>query len=184
MLIFQENDRYIAKIADFGHARCFQTDNEVVQIPKSEPWNPPEVEDPGPEETFSLSQAKQIDVYSFALLCTWLVFEAGSPVDPLRHIEGQANEFVSFEHAQSKNNLLASYKKDQTDKLIDWARQRARENSAFDDSTSENFSEFVSLTLTFDSFSRCIDFEKLLLLLAPPRYGLTYSLPALNLTIG
>ena len=45
-------------------------------MPESEPWNAPEY----CARHFKSEEAKQMDVYSFAMLCVWLLFEAQPPM--------------------------------------------------------------------------------------------------------
>ena len=61
-----------AKLADFGYAgwAVGNTDSIVVHPPKSWPWNAPEHHHRG----FTVPAAKKLDVYSFGLLCLWLLF--------------------------------------------------------------------------------------------------------------
>lgn len=73
MLVFEDMSRFIAKVADFGFATCFQSHNDLISMPKSEPWNAPERHD----RHIKGEQGKQMDVYSFGMLCFWLVFKAG-----------------------------------------------------------------------------------------------------------
>lgn len=72
-LVFRDGagDTY-AKLADFGYAgwAIGNTDNILVHPPRSWPWNAPEYHHRG----FTVSAAIRMDVYSFGLLCLWLLF--------------------------------------------------------------------------------------------------------------
>ena len=166
LLIFEENSRIIAKVADFGYATCFQDDSSRISIPKSEPWNAPEHHD----QQFRPLEAKRMDVYSFALLCAWLLFEAGSsdklqlPSDIVR----ETSKLVGFGIDEPEKNLLQLWKRDH--KLVDWVYSLVYVNSHLNDSTKDCLTSFFRSTLTFEPRLRCIEFGQLLDLLAPSRY--------------
>lgn len=104
MLVFEDDSRIIAKVVDFGCAICYQGDNDWVSMPKLEPWCAPEHED----RKFRPLESKQMDVYSFSLLCTWLLFKAGSSVDlslPLNMIH-KTDQYISFERDEPEKNVL------------------------------------------------------------------------------
>ena len=71
------------KVADFGYStfaasETFATDGDLFQgaaaarvyLPKSRPWNAPEHH----FGEFTVSGAKKTDVYSFGMLCLWVLF--------------------------------------------------------------------------------------------------------------
>ena len=72
-LVFRDGagDTY-AKLADFGYAgwAIGNTKNVLVYPPRSWPWNAPEYHHRG----FTVSAAQKMDIYSFGLLCLWLLF--------------------------------------------------------------------------------------------------------------
>jgi serine/threonine protein kinase len=75
VLIFHDNENgYIAKVGDFGYSVFSEGDpNEKrIHLPISTPWNAPEVI--SWRVLFSLHAAKLTDVYSFGLVCLWLLF--------------------------------------------------------------------------------------------------------------
>ena len=167
MLVFEENSQLVAKVADFGFATCFQRDDDRILMPKSEPWNAPEHHD----SEFLPKQAKQMDVYSFGMLCFWLIFEAGShsglPLPP-DHALGRG-QFISFERYSSQTNVLLNWKNDENHKLAEWMVWLVREEKRFDSTTKDNLMQLSRSTLTFTPQSRCTEFEQLLGLLVPNR---------------
>ena len=167
VLIFEDDSRVVAKVADFGFATCLQGDNDLISIPKSEPWNAPEYYD----HYFRPEAAKKMDVYSFALLCTWLLFEAGSSngllLPPDTNLE--TGQTVSFEARQSEKNLLQLWKSDSDDKLAKWISWLVREDGRLNDRIQDNLIEFFRSALAFDPESRCMEFEQLLALLSLDR---------------
>lgn len=116
VLIFEDDSRVTAKVADFGFATCLQSGKELLSMPISEPWNAPEYSD----HLFQPESARKMDIYSFALLCAWLLFEAGSSsgFSLPRDINLKTDQYVSFEPRQSGKNLLELWKKDSSNKLV------------------------------------------------------------------
>lgn len=167
MLIFEDDSRVIAKVADFGFATCLQGDNDLLSIPSSEPWNAPEYSD----HHFRPESAKKMDIYSFALLCTWLLFEAGSfsglllPPDTIL----ETGQTISFEPHQSEKNLLQLWKMDSDDKLAKWISWLVREDGRLNSSIKDNLIRFFRSALAFDPESRCMEFEQLLSLISLDR---------------
>ena len=166
MLAFEDNSRIVAKVADFGFATCFQSHEDLVLMPDIKLWNAPEHH----ARSFRPIQAKQMDTFSFGLLCFWLIFKAGSssdlPLPPSMVLEN--GQFVSFEKDQPEKNLLQLWRRD--DKLVEWVCWLVYEDPHLGNSTKDRLIPFFRSTLTFEPQSRCIDFGRLLDLLVPNRY--------------
>ena len=60
----------MAKITDFGYSTLFATDNDLVTMPKSDLWTAPEHH----HRQVRPTQARKMDIYSFGMLCLWLLF--------------------------------------------------------------------------------------------------------------
>ena len=167
VLIFEDDSRFIAKVADFGFATCLHGDEDLLSIPISEPWTAPEHSD----HLFRPESAKKMDVYSFALLCTWLLFEAGSCrgllLPPDTNLE--TGQVVTFEPRQSEQNILQLWKRDSDEKLVKWISWLVREDERLNSNLKDNLIRFFWSTLTFDPESRCMDFERLVALLSLDR---------------
>jgi serine/threonine protein kinase len=70
VLVFKDDSgSYTAKMADFGFATLAMGDG-LINIAISQPWNAPEHHYRG----FKLSEAMKTDIYSFGMLCLWLLF--------------------------------------------------------------------------------------------------------------
>ena len=134
-------------------------------MPNIRPWNAPEHHD----RSFKPEQAKQMDVYSFGLLCFWLLFKAGSsgdlPLPPNTIL--QSGQLVSFERDEPENNLLQLWKSD--NRLVKWLCWLVQGNDHFDSNTKNHLVSFFRSTLTFEPQSRCTELEQLLGFLAPNR---------------
>ena len=134
-------------------------------MPDIRPWNAPEHHD----RSFRPEKAKQMDVYSFGLLCFWLLFKAGSSADlPLPpDTILKSGQFVSFERDEPENNLFQVWKDD--NRLVKWLYWLVQENSHFDSSIKNHLVLFFRSTLAFEPQLRCTELEQLLGLLAPDR---------------
>ncbi|KAI4171066.1 MAG: hypothetical protein LQ348_006994 [Seirophora lacunosa] len=85
VLIHRENnDTILAKVADFGFS-ALASSSEFVFLPQSIPWNAPEWHWRG----FTFDQAIRQDVYSFGLLCLWLLQPAESELEGTLGFEGK-----------------------------------------------------------------------------------------------
>jgi serine/threonine protein kinase len=72
VLIFKDLDTFISKITDFGYSHHYTSPTEGYCLPLSKPWEAPGVD--GSDKEFSLEQAKVSDIYSYALLCAWVLY--------------------------------------------------------------------------------------------------------------
>ena len=73
MLIFKDpiTREITVKVADFGYSTLTAGESGKVLLPKSRPWNAPEHH----FGEFEVQEAKTTDVYSFGMLCLWILFE-------------------------------------------------------------------------------------------------------------
>ena len=58
------------KVADFGYSTLTVDESGKVFLPKSRPWDAPEHHFGG----LTAQEAKKTDVYSFGMLCLWILF--------------------------------------------------------------------------------------------------------------
>jgi serine/threonine protein kinase len=71
VLVFKDaTGKTTVKMADFGYSTLATGDVEKVFLPKSRPWNAPEHHFGG----FEVPEAKKTDVYSYGMLCFWVLF--------------------------------------------------------------------------------------------------------------
>jgi serine/threonine protein kinase len=74
VLLFRDKSGAIfAKLADFGYSGWDMTNNEkaLIKLPRSRPWDAPEHHHRG----FTVAQARKSDIYSFGMLCMYIIFE-------------------------------------------------------------------------------------------------------------
>jgi serine/threonine protein kinase len=70
VLVFKDvTGKTTIKVADFGYS-TLAGEVEQVLLPKSRPWNAPEHY----FGEFEVTDAKKTDVYSFGILCLWVLF--------------------------------------------------------------------------------------------------------------
>ena len=165
VLVFVEKSRFVAKVADFGFATHFQSEDDLVSIPRSAPWNAPEHH----SGDFKPEQAKQMDMYSFGMLVFWLLYEAGSPGNlPLpSNAVLDSGQLATFAACQPEKNLIQLWKRD--NRLVKWVCWLVLEDGELDSSIADRLVSFFQLTLALDPKSRCTDFERILHLLTPDR---------------
>ncbi|KAI1090753.1 hypothetical protein F5B19DRAFT_300026 [Rostrohypoxylon terebratum] len=70
VLIYTEDDHTIAKLTDFSYSCFGKTENGIVRLPISAPYQAPEFHHRG----FKIKNAKKMDIYSFGMVCFWLLF--------------------------------------------------------------------------------------------------------------
>lgn len=74
VIVFGDNSGgFIAKVIDFGYSCIGAKDKDLVYLPRTLAWCAPEYHDRG----FLLPMAKKTDIYSFAMVCLWVLFNEG-----------------------------------------------------------------------------------------------------------
>lgn len=118
-----------------------------------------------------VEQAKQMNIYSFGLLCFWLVFKAGSSGDLPLSLDMilKSGQLVSFERDEPENKLTSSLEGRQYLRLIKWLCWLVQGNDHFNSYTKNHLISFFRSTLALEPRSRCTELEQLLGLLAPDR---------------
>ena len=69
LIFFQNDGRLVAKVTDFGYSTLFATERDLVRMPDSGIWTAPERH----HREFFPEKARKLDVYSFGMLCLWLL---------------------------------------------------------------------------------------------------------------
>ena len=72
MLVFKDaiTGKPTVKVTDFGYSTLTVGGSRTVLLPSSNPWNAPEHH----FGEFEVHEAKKTDVYSFGILCLWIMF--------------------------------------------------------------------------------------------------------------
>jgi serine/threonine protein kinase len=87
VLVFKIEGSYVAKVTDFGFSSMFRNDNDKIRLPRSRPWHAPEAD--RLTRKFYMGEAKRADVFSYAVLCFWILFE--------RHLSGKMGSNLIIE---------------------------------------------------------------------------------------
>lgn len=133
VLIFDnEEGGYIARVADFGYSTQWALPNDLVQMPRSRPWDAPEWHHRG----FTPVQAMKMDAYSFGMVVLWLLGYAA--LKDADHTFGRvlhtATEAADLARPLTESTLQA---------------------------TKQDLNPFFDVTLTHDERNRCSDFDHL-----------------------
>lgn len=154
VLIFEEGaGSYTAKVADFGFSTYFHEEQEdLIQVPRSVPWTAPEHH----VRYFTSQSAKVMDVYSFGMLCLWLLFDNKS----------LGTEHFSFKAAywENKEDLLVFWK---NHKLLNWAMQLVGDDASIGAEIKPSLASFFQSCLDPDTKKRNADWDYLISCMSP-----------------
>lgn len=116
--MYEDGEALCAKVTDFSYSCLGKSEGGVVKLPKSEPWHAPEYVSGG----VKIEDAKLMDVYSFGMICLWLLFPtafdgltnsrtARGRGDGQTDIQAAAQELASKEDSLklSSRQLLAEF---------------------------------------------------------------------------
>lgn len=145
-----------AKLADFGYAgwAIGNTENILVHPPRSRPWDAPEYHHRG----FTAPAARKLDVYSFGLLCLWLLFfDKPSPGNSV------ANNKCGSQWPLDDHELLDRMKHEDT--LRDFACSQVESTLSLSANEKADLVHFFLLVIVSDSKKRATNFEGLIILL-------------------
>jgi len=163
VLIFKDTTgKTIVKVADFGYSTLAAGQSGSVFLPKSRPWNAPEHH----FGEFKVSEAKKTDVYSFSMLCLWILF--GNIHLPMDDAECMT-EPILFDASTRSYTLLERLKED--DKVEHIAIKLMASTSLVGLNTERKvrLKEFFTLTISRNPEKRTLDMEKLVGLLSQRR---------------
>jgi serine/threonine protein kinase len=71
ILILRENGAFVPKITDFESSCICASEEDLVTLPKTIPWDAPEWRD----RWVTCRDAKGVDVYAFGLICFFTIFQ-------------------------------------------------------------------------------------------------------------
>ncbi|KAF2110563.1 kinase-like domain-containing protein [Lophiotrema nucula] len=163
ILVFEaDTGRITVKMTDFGWSTWFRAERKAILMPRSLPWNAPE----HMWQTVEMKEAKLMDVYSYGLLCLWLLLcvDSASASRSFRALDWM--QYLGF---TTERSLLHAWKQDQDDPLLKWAIWALSEHGTFDIDMEQDLVKFFKSCLTFDPYMRNMNWQHLLELLAPNR---------------
>ena len=161
VLVFKDaiTGKITVKVADFGYSTLIVGESGKVSLPKSRPWNAPEHH----FGEFESQEAKQTDVYSFGMLCLWLLFGTRLSDIPQTAADGTA-ELISFNaHLLGCRTVLEDLKDE--DRVEDIAHQLVESTPGLDIEYKIRLKEIFRLTLPLNPGKRTCDLARVIGLL-------------------
>lgn len=167
ILVFAEQNTIVAKVADFGYAALFAKDDDLLRLPRSQPWVDPNWHNSG----HRFSEAVQTDVFSFGIVCLWCLYS-----DELlkKASIGAVEEEQKQKHLR---NLLLNLKSQ--DALVAMANELVTDTIELGASEKLQLQKFFALTLCKDLSLRAKDVKSIIWLLQSfkPSQGAADTLP-------
>ncbi|KAL5321933.1 hypothetical protein ACEPPN_009898 [Leptodophora sp. 'Broadleaf-Isolate-01'] len=154
ILVFRDDrENPLAKLIDFAYS-CFGADiNSRVYLPRTSPWIlAPEWHPRG----FSLAAAKRLDVFSYGMLCVWILFQ-----QEISNIFGKSGE-------NCVEDLLHDLKAQR--QILHAVQVIIQDLDLEDEERRAQLGEFFSMTIADDPKSRECDFGRLIHYLNPQRH--------------
>lgn len=135
-------------MADFGFSTWFHRgERQSILMPISLPWTAPENQ----RQKFGTLGAKRLDVYSFGMVCLWLILRVKTE---------------SLTNAPFNPRATAA----QTDDgFLQLAQRLVAKDPRFTTSSKRKLTDFFGMSLSTDSQKRTSDWASLLGLLVPDR---------------
>jgi len=164
VLVFKDatTNKTTVKVTDFGYSTLTVGEAGKVLLPKSRPWNAPEHH----FGEFIATEAKKTDVYSFGMLCLWVLF-GDRLSDILPHNTESGTESVSFDVSTQHHTLLERLKDE--DQVEHFAAQLMHSVPDLNADYMIYLKEFFSLTVPLNPEKRTSDLGKLVGLLRQDR---------------
>lgn len=151
-LVFDVDGKITPKIADLGYARN-GSDTNTVTLAFSRPWSL------GSQSSgVTMSQAKRMDVYSFGMLCLWLLFLTPFEMtEPIMHTHpAKASNHKIFDSAMQTLQQWQSL-----GILLDKCHEIIQNQSDLTDENKTDLMKFFDLSLTSDFSLRDTSFRYL-----------------------
>src|ERR1700743_350497 len=79
ILVSQKGTSLVAMGTDFESSCVYGDESDLLTLPKTPPWNAPEWSD----RYVRVKDAKLMDIYSFGLVCFWILFRSNLGKLPL-----------------------------------------------------------------------------------------------------
>ena len=151
-----------AKLADFGYAgwAVNNKEDDLIKPPRSRPWDPPEYHHRG----FTVLGARKLDIYSFGMLCLWVLFFDRSLVSYSFPADVKSTWSWPFHDFK----LLDNMKRENI--LGDFAVDLVRSVEVLPANQRENLERFFRSALARDPAKRTMNFEELVSLLGHDWY--------------
>lgn len=160
VLIFKNDaGAYTARVTDFGYSTRFANEDDSFRMPKTSPWNAPEHH----SNWFKPAQARKMDLFSFGMLCLWLMFERYlSGIAKLPQTVLWAEQYFQIKKEEDLSrkrltNLLEDLKRG--DKLALLAQQLVTAEQNLDDDKTQALMRFFKASLACEPGLREADLK-------------------------
>lgn len=148
----EDGVEFVARVTDFGYSTCFREhEDQMFLRAGTRPWPAPESK----RDYFDFSQMVQMDVYSYGLLCLWLLFGATS-LDSISRPEldvQDPDKYVSFDNPGDNRNLLEKWK-GEGDKILEWAQYLVDRDPSLSSGIKKRLSRFFGDALNSNPVMR------------------------------
>ena len=144
MVFSKDVDSYAAKVTDFGYSFQFTSENDSISMPKSEHWTAPEWH----HQKILPREARKMDMYSFGMLCLWLLFYNKSSTTD----RDFKKDLKDLENSRAK--------------IVDHASGLVEATAYLKNRDRENIQIVLRLTLNQDPAERASNFSEILPLLS------------------
>ena len=157
VLVFKDAiGKTTVKVTDFGYSTHATGKEGTIILPRSRPWNAPEHH----FGEFTAPDAKMTDVYSFGMLCLWVLF-GNSLSDMPQTATTETAKLISFDES-----LECLKHKDEVQHIASQFVELMPELNTED---KNRLKEFFTLTVPFNPEKRTSDLAKLISLLCQER---------------
>jgi serine/threonine protein kinase len=155
VLVFNDADSPVVKLTDLGYSAISVDD---TFLPKTWPWVAPEWN----KRRFDVPRAKKTDIYSFGMLCLWIMFSSGQVIhNP--SVDGKSSTLCTPpDECSDPEGIQAMRDKD---KLPALAESLINNSEGLDKEQRERLIQFFEKTVRTDPEHRELDIIKLLKLL-------------------
>lgn len=168
VLVFRHKSGAIfVKLADFGYSGwdMHKSQKILIKPPRSRPWDAPEYHHRG----FSVAQAQLLDIFSFGMLCMWIMFEdklhAGIVIPPESpDIECASSTVGDYSKVFSDQNFTDELK--HKGELLTLARRLTGTVKTSTNAQKQSILRFFNLTLAYEPRDRVLNLEELQSLLS------------------
>ncbi|EPE35585.1 Protein kinase-like (PK-like) [Glarea lozoyensis ATCC 20868] len=156
ILIFKSEERWTGKLIDFGFSCLGTSDNDMVQVACTRPWQAPEHHR---ETYFKLEEARRMDVYSFGmLLCRmFLSSELTKYFKIFGHLFDAENRYLYLEEIESLKQSFS---------FLDMVLEALNKSSDLDNSVKETLREIFLKTLQHKPELRAPNFDYIVAILS------------------
>ncbi|KAF2809498.1 uncharacterized protein BDZ99DRAFT_571301 [Mytilinidion resinicola] len=137
VLIFDDGgENFTAKVSDFGYSSLRTSNEGQINLPESWPWTAPEILI---ENTTTFACAKSADIFSFGMLCVWILFVGSTSTQAMETKRPQ-------ETNASLDYILSGLKKDS--QLLDYAKTQIDQMSGISDDRKASLYQFFASSLS------------------------------------